>query len=222
MTTDLPELWRDALKENPSLAAWYPHWASSLDGRRSPLEDGLPWMTYAAIEWLSKNLKPHMKLFEWGSGGSTAFFARRVEKVVTVEHDAQWFNHVAQTIAHHGYANASLSLAEPTPPSSSEPWYRSSDHRYANLTFSRYVGSIDCYPDDYFDVVVVDGRARPDCIRHAVSKIKPQGYLLLDNSERDEYERGWDVVRHWPSIRLWGPGPYNAYAWETRIWQKGN
>ncbi len=177
-------------------------------------------MTYAAIDWLSKNLQPRMKLFEWGSGGSTAFFARRVEKVVTVEHDPTWFTHVANTIRQHGYGNASVSLAEPTPPTSSEPLYRSSDERYANLTFSRYVGRIDEYPDDYFDIVVVDGRARPDCIEHAVSKIKPNGYLLLDNAEREEYQRGWDVVRNWPTIRLWGPGPYNTYAWETRICQK--
>jgi hypothetical protein len=221
MTSPLPPAWHEALQVNPSLGAWFSHWASSLHGHRSPLQDELPWMTYGAIEWLSKHLQPHMRLFEWGSGGSTAFFAKRVEQVVTVEHDAAWYQTVVEKLNQQGYSNTSLALIEPTSPTRSDPWYRSTDPRYTDLTFSRYVGSIDQYPNEYFDIVVVDGRARPDCIRHAVPKIKRGGYLLLDNSERVEYEKGWDVVRHWDSLRMWGPGPYNEEPWETRVWRRG-
>jgi len=214
------DFWVDALAENPSLALWFEHWKSSLTGERSPLHDELPWMTYAAIDWLRRNLRRDMILFEWGSGGSTAFFARRVKKVITVEHDCGWYGTVAETIKGRGFQNASVTLAEPAPAASSEPVYASRDDKYRGYTFEKYVRSIDQYPDSYFDIVVVDGRSRPDCIRHSIPKIKSGGYLLLDNSEREEYEAGLKLVQNWPNIHLWGPGPYNGYPWETRIWQK--
>lgn len=214
------DFWTKALQENPKLTPWYEHWQSSLNGARSPLHDELPWMTYAAIDWLQSNLRKDMILFEWGSGGSTAFFARRVKQVITVEHDSKWYESVVKALGNKGYKNTTLTLSEPTKAAQDNRLYISSDTIYAGHSFEQYVRAIDSYPDSHFDIVVVDGRARPDCIQHSLSKIKPGGYLLLDNSERLEYERGWKLLQHWEDIRMWGPGPYNGYPWETRIWQK--
>jgi hypothetical protein len=209
-----------ALAESPSLEPWFEHWRSSLTGERSPLHDELPWMTYAAIDWLQTNLRRDMTLFEWGSGGSTAFFASRVKRVITVEHDCSWYEQVVDTLHGRGFKNTSVTLAEPTVAASSSPSYSSTDDKYQGYTFENYVRSIDQYPDLYFDIVIIDGRSRADCIRHSIPKIKVGGYLLLDNSERAEYESGTKLVQGWKSIHMWGPGPYNGYPWETRIWRK--
>jgi predicted O-methyltransferase YrrM len=63
--------------------------------------------------------------------------------------------------------------------------YKSAD--FNSHSFKAYVKAIDIYPDNYFDLVVIDGRARPSCIKHAVPKIKRGGVLVLDNSDRDYY-----------------------------------
>jgi predicted O-methyltransferase YrrM len=55
------------------------------------------------------------------------------------------------------------------------------------MQFRSYVEAIDAYPDASFDLVVVDGRARPSCLRQAIPKLRPRGLLVLDNSDRDYY-----------------------------------
>jgi hypothetical protein len=64
-----------------------------LDHRRTtPLEIGLPWFSYAAIDFLETYLKPDMSVFEYGAGGSTVFFASRVSRVVSREPDEKWLS----------------------------------------------------------------------------------------------------------------------------------
>ena len=50
----------------------------------------LPWITYPCIDLLNEHLKPSFRVFEFGCGSSTSYFAARVGEVVCVEHDAQW------------------------------------------------------------------------------------------------------------------------------------
>src|SRR5438270_13938588 len=57
---------------------------------KTPLDLELPWFSYAAIDFLETFLEPHMSVCEYGSGGSTVFFARRVESVVSIEDNRQW------------------------------------------------------------------------------------------------------------------------------------
>jgi|688.fasta_scaffold10089_5 hypothetical protein len=212
--------WEAAIQERPELRQWFAHWQGSLGGKSSPLQDELPWMTYAAISWLDQFLRPEMSVFEWGSGGSSAFFAKRVRSVRSVEHDSAWFGSVVDALKTRGYANGEVYLVEPVRGALSTSRYVSSSPDYVGCCFERYASFIDSCPDESFDLVVVDGRARPGCIQHALPKVKRGGFLLLDNSERAAYQAGCSVVDAWPGERMWGPGPYNSYPWETRIWRK--
>jgi len=214
--------WLDAAIKEPRLARWYFHWRSSLDGRHSPLDDELPWITYGAINWLASHLTKEMTIFEWGSGGSTMFFARRAKQVITIEHDPGWYQKVNHVLQRKPHENVFFRLIEPMRSENIDAWYISTDSRYIGHSFEQYIKTIDTYSDGFFDIVVVDGRARPGCIRHAIAKIKKGGYLVLDNSERIEYQTGWNLVQEWKNVKIWGPGPYNGYPWETRIWQKSS
>lgn len=51
----------------------------------------LPWMNYSIISFLEQRLNKTMRVFEFGSGYSTLFYARFVESVVAVEHNREWF-----------------------------------------------------------------------------------------------------------------------------------
>jgi len=134
-----------------------------------------------------------MVVFEYGSGGSSLFLAARVKHLYSVEHDASWFATVQKTIQEKNIKNLSYKLTRPepvspTPSDCGNPGlYLSCMNEYKGFSFEAYVKSIDQYPDQFFDMVIVDGRARPSCIQHAVGKIKRNGALLLDNANRSYY-----------------------------------
>ncbi len=75
--------------------------------------DRTPWLTYRATKWLDSYLKPGMKVFEYGSGGSTVFLAQRVKRVFSVEHSLQWYQVVAETLKELKMSNVVYVLKEP-------------------------------------------------------------------------------------------------------------
>lgn len=214
----MADSWIRCLIHEPSKSHYYRLWAKTLFNGRSPLIDEIPWITYEAIEWLESMMKPNIRVFEWGSGGSTLFFANRVQQVTTIEHDFDWYKMVSKKLVHKEITNVDLHLIEPE--AQIHPSYRSTNQQYKGLSFQRYVQIIDTFPNNTFDLVVVDGRARLSCIQHSIAKIKPQGFLLLDNSDRDEYKKGNEYFSNWPQRVFYGPVPYAKVPCSTTLWQK--
>src|SRR5262245_16177519 len=77
---------------------------------KTPLDLEVPWFSYSAIDFLEGFLKPNMAVFEYGSGGSTVFFARRVKSVLSVEDNSQWFEWVSRRLRADGLKNVTLKL----------------------------------------------------------------------------------------------------------------
>ena len=94
--------------------------------------------------------------------------------------------------------------------------------RYWNMNFKEYVSSIDGFPNEYFDMILIDGRSRFSCWRHCRNKIKDGGYVVLDNSDRKNYYKMKEEIRSlgWEQYSFYGPGPYETTYWETIIWKK--
>jgi hypothetical protein len=198
----------------------------SLAPGRGSLEDRQPWITFPAQQWLSRVVHGRMRVFEYGSGGSTLYFAARVESLVSVEHDPEWFTLVDAELARSKPKASvrylliepelgSAATNDPHDPSS----YASRDNRYRGYSFERYVRAIDEYPDESFELVFVDGRARASCIVHAVRKTMLGGYIVLDNAGRSRYRRAMDLLAALPRRDFHGPGPYNRYFWMTTAWR---
>jgi hypothetical protein len=211
------------------LLFFFPDWARSLQTGASPLNDRRPWITFAAIRFLEKNLKKHMRVYEYGAGGSTVFFAERVKEVISVEHDPVWRDQVVEALKKTGHENWRIDLIEPVSDDrvidhdpSDPDGYVSSGVEFKGKSFRDYATSIDEYPDEYFDVVVIDGRARPSCFKHAASRVKLGGFLLLDNAERESYSRIHEGLENsaWLKRDFYGPGPYNEYFWQTCAWTR--
>src|SRR3982751_5308136 len=72
--------------------SYYKRWKQFLGAGRTAINDEQPWITFPAIDILEKVTDKDAKVFEYGGGGSTLFFVKRAGEVVTVEHDAVWFN----------------------------------------------------------------------------------------------------------------------------------
>jgi predicted O-methyltransferase YrrM len=215
--------WVPLLLRKPRMARFFRQWNTLRTSDRSALEAGVPWLAIEAIEWLDGYLDAQMRAFEWGSGGSTLFLARRVRALVTVEHDATWHDAVSRQLESAGFENCRYLLREPVPETerrdaSAVPGaYASSDEGFAGRSFREYCAAIDVYPDESFDLVVVDGRARPSCIWHARTKVRQGGVIIVDNSERPHYVPAFEVLEGWSRRDFAGPVAFHKRFSTTTI-----
>ncbi|HEY3861992.1 MAG TPA: class I SAM-dependent methyltransferase [Verrucomicrobiae bacterium] len=160
--------------------------AHNVFGRKSPADLELPWFAYGAIDFLDGFLKPHMTVCEYGSGGSTLFFARRVKSVHSIEDNAAWHDLVSQRLCDKSIDNVTMVLH---PFDFKNP---------AGFEKSDYLHAI---PDEKFDVIVVDGseewtRVRPVCFDKAQKHVKKNGIIVVDDSWRyPEIRQGHAAAR---------------------------
>lgn len=203
-----------------------PWLTSNLVPSQNPLKDKVPWITFEAQSWLKEYLSKNMVVFEYGSGGSTLFFSKRVKKLISVEHDNIWYSRVFDILKDENISNCTYLLFKPqlafdNQPDFTDPYgFTSNSPEYTNMSFETYVKTLDKFPDNSFDLVFIDGRTRPSCILHALDKVRPGGFLMLDNSEREYYLAGIKLLADWKRTDFFGPGPYGRYFWQTSIWKK--
>ena len=214
-----------ALLSDALLIRHLPKWRYYTDNERNPLEDDQPKLPFEAQAFVKSVLRDHFVIYEFGSGGSTVYYAKRAKHLISVEHDDYWHGKVTQYLSEQGITNCKCALIPPEQSHSAgdatDPkLYLSGFDGYEGLTFEKYATSIDSYADGSFDLVVVDGRARPSCILHARPKVKKGGYLVLDDSERQRYQCAKALLSAWEKRVFYGPGPYARIFWEATIWRK--
>ena len=130
-----------------------------------------PWFNYGFVSFLERRVRPDMAVFEYGAGYSTLWWQNQVSKVFSVDNDLNWVNHLKEEIS----ANVDL--------------------RFIAVE----TGGLYCQAardiDILFDVIVVDGRDRVNCAKVAVEKLKPDGVIIFDNSQRDYYREGIEEIK---------------------------
>jgi len=195
-----------------------PWWRSFY--QREPLNlDALPWLTFPAIEFLKHAIRPNWKVFEFGSGASTIFFARRCKEVYSIEHDLVWAERVKAALNCMGLSNCRLQHVPPIARPPNHEIYHSQFPGYEDYDFENYVTSIDHHADGSLDLVLVDGRCRDASLRRAMRKVRPGGVLILDNTERSRYgEAIMHVPRTWERSVFPGPCAATEFFTETTIW----
>lgn len=119
----------------------------------------VPWYSYPAIEFIEDKLQKNLSVFEYGAGQSTLWYSQRVGQVISVESDQAYF----QTIYHNLPSNIQIFLhTDPV----------------------EYAEKILQFPDQSFDVIVIDGINRVQCTQLAEKKLKNTGFIVFDNSDR--------------------------------------
>jgi hypothetical protein len=166
---------------------------------QKPNGDPLPWVTFPFVHFIEERLNNSMIVFEFGSGSSTAFYAHKVKKVYSVEHDKAWYDTVNNSLA----SNCTLFYKE------------------LGKGYEKTVNELNIL----FDIIVVDGRDRVKCIKNSFDHLKEQGVLVLDNSEREEYKEGIEFLlnKGFKKIDFYGiaPGLVN-FACTTIFYRKEN
>lgn len=180
-----------------------------------------PWLPYLVTDYI-KQLKPK-RVFEWGSGESTLFFARLgLFELISIEHDLEW--HVKMSLEVPSwvtYRRIPWDSGTIGPDKANPSHYKSGSTNLGEVNFKRYASAIDKYGK--FDLILIDGMARASCLAHAYSHVSDGGCVILDNTgDRPyyleqtlplfgTYEDGWEMVK------FMGYGPILAYKWETTI-----
>ena len=147
-------------------------WARSLR-RMTPLDQDdqpLPWIPYAAVDFLAERMAPEMSVLELGAGHSTLFFMRRVARVVSIEHDRSWIQWVRARAA----PNVTLLEAD-------------------GRTAEAYLAPLRA-TDDRFDLILVDGAHRNEAFTAALGRLSAAGVILLDDSRRPAYGLSFEAA----------------------------
>lgn len=170
----------------------------------------VPWWTYDAIEEVDAFLKqrPNAKVFEFGSGASSVWLAKRAGSVTSVDHDADWYPVVEARLA--DFPHSTLLSVTRDASAAPDSLYHSQKQGQEGDSFLAYASTIDA-TDDMYDVIVIDGRARQACLKHALPHLAPDGLIVFDNTKRARYRAAIDAsglsVRYLPGLTPSLPQP---------------
>jgi hypothetical protein len=179
-----------------------------------------PWITQHAHDLLDQWLRPTDVGIEFGAGGTTTFFARRVGRVHSVEGFDHWHAPLAARLRDEGVRNVSLVLA-----SSEVLGYQSDAHRTA------YVEAHPHLEPGSLDFAFVDGEYRDACALRAIELLRPGGLLVLDNAEiylpsetRSPWRTDVPVTSRWERFvketATWRSLWTTNGVWDTAFWVK--
>ena len=113
------------------------------------------------------------RVLEFGSGGSTKFLLNLGAQVVAVEHHKGWADAVMAAAHQEGLSGRLTLLLREQP-------------------YSGVVAEFE--KDTTFDILLVDGRDRMDCLCGALPFVRTGGLVLVDDSQRLRYWRAFQTL----------------------------
>lgn len=128
-------------------------------------EDGNvnPWWGKTIIDLVVKKLNKDMRVFEWGMGNSTLFWSQYVGEVVSIESDLYWYKKMSEIIPRNVRA------------------------QYCELEYGGEYCQKIIDEQEKFDIILIDGRDRVRCAINSLGKLKENGIIIWDNTDRDGY-----------------------------------
>jgi predicted O-methyltransferase YrrM len=160
-----------------------------------------PWLPKKFMELFESWETKDWKMWEFGSGFSTSWFARRVGTLWSIEHSHQWHESVKKACKK-----------------------KSNVHLLRKDLDKGYAEKILEFQDKFFDFVLVDGRNRVECLKN--SKEKAKKIIALDNGLRERYHSAvalmaadpkWDMhIVEWEDPNVVVKASWHALVWVRR------
>ena len=146
----------------------------------------VPWMAQKESDILTESLRRSepVRCLEWGSGFSTLHFPRLLSQEsswLSIEHDKAWFDAMRTKKLP---LNVELLHIPPDKVSGDK------DGTYED--FRTYID----YPEGPFDFILIDGRARNDCLLKAAQLLHPEGLVILHDANRSYYHQNLHLFPH--------------------------
>jgi hypothetical protein len=141
----------------------------------------VPWATYPFVAFIESRLRKDWRIFEYGAGASTRFYAARVREVLAVEHDAEFARRLTPVLP----ANARVALRE-----------RGSEEYFSAIK------AMEPAPE----IVSIDGRDRVRCGGFALQYVAHDGVIIFDDTDRVSYSEGLKQfsVAGYRRLDFWG------------------
>lgn len=160
---------------------------------RNPVDNinlrAAPWLTddsIDAIEVFIAGRAGVRRILEIGAGSSTPWFAERAEYLLSIEHESAWHKRMVGELEARGLSADIRHVARP------------------------YFYFLESLPASSFDLILIDGRDRVECLRRGRRLLKADGLLIVDDTERIGSEekpgryfemlellRGWSLDHYW-------------------------
>jgi predicted O-methyltransferase YrrM len=159
----------------------------------------VPWITDGALSELETFLdaRTAVKALEFGAGASTLWLASRTN-LISIEHDSEWHARVAEELSARGLLVDLRLIDRP------------------------YFPMLEALQDGAFDLILIDGRDRVECLRRAKRLLATGGLLLIDNTERvgtpdkpGRYFEMLELLKDWQCQEFWQHGP-DRTGWSPR------
>ena len=180
-------------------------WMRSAAADRPLDRDGepLPMLTYPAIDWLDAVLQPGNRVFEYGMGGSSTWFAARVAHVTSVDHSADWARSLRLP------ANVTVRVAS----CGGDVLRAAADDPYVRAVS---VGN------ERYDVILIDGMARLSCVPVAHEALAPDGLIVFDNGDKPDNAPAREQLMGWGYTRIdfCGTRPASAFLGCTSVYSR--
>lgn len=177
-------------------------WYKSYNTKKSVDKNGnpLPWCTYPFIKFIEPRLKKSFRVFEFGAGNSTLWYAERVGRIKSVEHDKEWIDYIARNIPNN------VEIV----------------HKVLSVDgdYSKEVKN----GGEKYDVIVIDGRDRNSCVKNSIKYLTEEGVIIFDNSNLSIYKSSVDLLisNGFKKINFIGMSPVTSHNNCTSIFYKTN
>ena len=180
------------ISDSYTLSLFLKIWVSDRLLKLSPISASLPWMPYSTILKLNCIIKRDFDILETGSGGSSLFYLHRCNNLTSLEHDKKWLKELEKNISLTSFKKRWTVVLKPLNGKSKNE--------------SPYLQFLRQQENESFDLISVDGRLRSESLKIVSHKVKKGGYLLLDNSDRNEYKEGIEFIDNlgWSKQEFYG------------------
>ncbi len=158
----------------------------------------IPWMNYAFVELLNERLNTTQRMFEYGAGFSSLYFSKRVAEITSIEYDSTWEEKLKELLK--DCANHRL-LFSPV----GEDYIKAAQETGGN-----------------YDLILVDGRERVACFKASIEALSPHGVLILDDSDREEYQTAFSYAQEmgFKNLRISGLKPFSFLREESTFFYR--
>lgn len=157
----------------------------------------MPWFTKPMLDEMRRWDMREWRVFEWGSGYSTPWLARRCKKLVSCDHDPAWTVKVKALCQNAGvYAHLN------------------------QLPDVEYYCRNALLEGGNFNLIIIDGFAawRNACMDNTLTALAAGGRVIVDNCERQaNYDHAKQVFA---GMKLTAyPEPGDEHGWTTACWE---
>jgi hypothetical protein len=156
--------------------------------------DPIPWVTYSFLHFIERRLNKGLRVFEYGCGNSTLWYAERVKEITAVEHNPVWAKYASSKMPSNG--------------------------KIIQRTGELYVTEIINH--GLFDIVIIDGIFRDQCGKACLDSLTSSGIIIWDNSDRDDFQITFPLLQEkgFREINFHGIAPNSFVPTQTSILYK--